>query len=139
LNRSAPAVPVRIRILAVLFLLTFVNYLLRNNLSVAIESIQEEFHFTGQDVGWILGSFNLSYAIFQIPGGLFGDWLGPRLALTLIAAAWGVLTLSTIGFIVILVAYARINIPDPNDSATRQTTRVYYNGGSVEIGRSMVR
>jgi ACS family glucarate transporter-like MFS transporter len=86
------------RILALLFVLTFVNYLLRNNLSVAIESIQEEFHFTGQDVGWILGSFNLSYAIFQIPGGLFGDWLGPRRALTLIAAAWSVLTLLT-GFV----------------------------------------
>src|SRR5258708_24606396 len=86
------------RILALLFVLTFVNYLLRNNLSVAIESIQEEFHLTGQDVGWILGSFNLSYAIFQIPGGLFGDWLGPRLGLTLIAAAWSVLTLLT-GFV----------------------------------------
>ncbi len=48
-----PAVPVRLRILALLFLLTFVNYLLRNNLSVAIASIQEEFHFSTQDVGWI--------------------------------------------------------------------------------------
>jgi membrane peptidoglycan carboxypeptidase len=33
------------------------------------------------------------------------------------------------------VAYARIDIPDPNAAATRQTTRVYYNGGSEEIGR----
>ncbi len=90
-----PAVPVRLRILALLFLLTFVNYLLRNNLSVAIASIQEEFHFSTQDVGWILGSFNLSYAIFQVPGGLFGDWLGPRRALTFIAISWSVLTLLT--------------------------------------------
>src|SRR5258707_8541845 len=90
-----PAVPVRLRILALLFLLTFVNYLLRNNLSVAIAGIQEEFHFSTQDVGWILGSFNLSYAIFQVPGGLFGDWLGPRRALTFIAISWSVLTLLT--------------------------------------------
>jgi membrane peptidoglycan carboxypeptidase len=49
--------------------------------------------------------------------------------------AWGVLTLLTLGFIVILIAYARIDIPDPNAAAIRQTTRVYYNGGTEEIGR----
>src|SRR5258708_38335123 len=98
-----PAVPVRLRILALLFLLTFVNYLLRNNLSVAIESIQEEFHFSTQDVGWILGSFNLSYAIFQVPGGLLGDWLGPLRALAIVSVSWGVLTLLT-GFVPHLLA-----------------------------------
>jgi len=93
-----PRVPVRVRILALIFALSFVNYLLRNNMSVAIESIQREFHFSEQDVGWILGSFNFSYAVFQIPGGLFGDWLGPRRGLTIIALGWGLLTLLT-GFV----------------------------------------
>ena len=88
-------VPVRMRILGVLVALSFVNYLLRNNMSVAIESIQQEFHFSEQDVGWILGGFNFSYAVFQIPGGLFGEWLGPRRSLAIITAAWGVLTLLT--------------------------------------------
>lgn len=95
MNRPPFSVPVRMRILALLTLLTFVNYVLRNNLSVAIASIQEEFHFSGQDVGWILGSFNFSYAFFQVPGGLLGDWLGPRRALAIIAASWSVLTLLT--------------------------------------------
>ncbi|HEY2831322.1 MAG TPA: transglycosylase domain-containing protein [Sporichthyaceae bacterium] len=49
--------------------------------------------------------------------------------------AWGTLTLLTLGFIVVLVAYARITIPDANAAAVRQTTRVYYAGGSEEIGR----
>lgn len=93
-----PRVPVRVRILALIFALSFVNYLLRNNMSVAIESIQREFHFSEQDVGWILGSFNFSYAVFQIPGGLFGDWLGPRRGLTIITVGWGLLTLLT-GFV----------------------------------------
>ena len=93
-----PRVPIRVRILALIFALSFVNYLLRNNMSVAIESIQREFHFSEQDVGWILGSFNFSYAVFQIPGGLFGDWLGPRRGLTIIALGWGLLTLLT-GFV----------------------------------------
>lgn len=86
---------VRFRILGLLFILSFVNYLLRNNISVAQPSIQQEFHFTNTEFGWILFGFNLTYAAFQIPGGLFGDRLGPRRALTLIAIAWGLLTLLT--------------------------------------------
>jgi membrane peptidoglycan carboxypeptidase len=49
--------------------------------------------------------------------------------------AWGVLTLITIGFVAILVVYARIDVPNANAAATRQTTRVYYAGGTEEIGR----
>ena len=60
--------PVRFRILGVLFVMCFVNYLLRNNLSIAIPSIQKEFGFTNAEIGWILGSFNFSYALLQIPG-----------------------------------------------------------------------
>jgi MFS transporter, ACS family, glucarate transporter len=84
--------PVRYRILAVLFVLSFVNYLLRNNLSVALPSIREEFSFTSTELGWILGSFNFAYALFQIPGGIFGEVRGPRVALTLLAISWAVLT-----------------------------------------------
>ena len=65
------AMPVRFRILALLVLLSFINYLLRNNISVAIPSIREEFGFTSAEIGWILGSFNLTYTLFQIPGGIF--------------------------------------------------------------------
>ena len=45
------AMPVRFRILAVLFVLSFVNYLLRNNLSVAIPSIRQEFGFSSTELG----------------------------------------------------------------------------------------
>lgn len=88
-------VPVRFRILALLFVLSFVNYLLRNNLSVALPSLRAEFGFTGQELGWILGSFNFAYALFQIPGGVFGEVAGPRRALAIIAITWGVLTALT--------------------------------------------
>jgi sugar phosphate permease len=64
------AVPVRYRILGVLVVLSFVNYLLRNNLSVAIPSIREEFGYSSAELGWILGSFNFAYALLQIPGAL---------------------------------------------------------------------
>ncbi len=96
-------VPVRYRILGLLFVLSFVNYLLRNNLSVAAPGIREEFGYTSAELGWILGSFNFAYALLQIPGGLFGQWCGPRRALALIAVTWGVLTFLT-GFAPALMA-----------------------------------
>lgn len=86
---------VRYRIMALLVVLSFVNYLLRNNLSVAQPSIQAEFQFSNEDFGWILFGFNLGYTALQIPGGIFGDRLGPRLSLMLIAIAWGALTVFT--------------------------------------------
>jgi ACS family glucarate transporter-like MFS transporter len=96
---AAPGgIPIRYRILGLLFVLSFVNYLLRNNLSVVLPSIHEEFGFSNAELGWILGSFNIAYALFQIPGGIFGDVAGPRRALTIIAVTWGVLTAAT-GFV----------------------------------------
>jgi ACS family glucarate transporter-like MFS transporter len=88
-------IAVRFRILGLLFLLSFVNYFLRNNFSVVMPSIREEFHFSQEEIGWILGSFNFAYALFQIPGGVFGDLVGPRRALALIAITWGILTALT--------------------------------------------
>jgi ACS family glucarate transporter-like MFS transporter len=96
-------IPVRFRIMGVLFVMCFVNYLLRNNLSIAIPSIQEEFSFTNAEIGWILGSFNFSYALLQIPGGIFGQIYGPRRALAFMAVSWGVLTFLT-GFVPTLMA-----------------------------------
>ena len=89
---SSAVVPVRFRILGLLLALGFVNYLLRNNISVALPSIRKEFDYTSTELGWILGGFNVAYALCQVPGGLLGTALGPRRALALIAVAWGVLS-----------------------------------------------
>jgi MFS transporter, ACS family, D-galactonate transporter len=89
---GAHAIPVRYRILGVLFVLSFVNYLLRNNLSIAIPSIQEEFKFTNAELGWILGSFNFSYALLQIPGGIFLDRFGTRVTYCIAVVFWSLFT-----------------------------------------------
>jgi sugar phosphate permease len=93
--RERRILPVRFRILGLLFVLSFVNYFLRNNLSVALPAIKQDFSFSNTEIGWILGSFNFAYALFQIPGGVFGDLWGSRRALTIIAVSWGVLTALT--------------------------------------------
>jgi ACS family glucarate transporter-like MFS transporter len=95
--------PVRWRILVVLAFVAFANYFLRNALSYAAPSIREEFHFTSAELGWILGAFNVTYTFLQVPGGIFGQKLGPRLALGSITITWGVLTWLT-GFVPALMA-----------------------------------
>jgi ACS family glucarate transporter-like MFS transporter len=85
-------IPVRWRVLAVLSMVGFVNYALRNVLSVAIPDIRTEFGFTSAELGWILGSFNLSYTLLQVPGGIFGQRYGARRALGFLCVCWGVLT-----------------------------------------------
>jgi len=85
-------IPIRWRVLFVLFVVSFVNYFLRNALSVAYPSIQGEFGYTNQEMGWILNAFNISYTLMMIPGGIFGERYGPRRALGGIAIAWGILT-----------------------------------------------
>jgi ACS family glucarate transporter-like MFS transporter len=89
---------VRHRVLALLVGLSFVNYLLRNNLSIAMPAIRADFEFSNAQLGWILWSFSVPYTIFQIPGGLFSDRFGPRRALTILAVAWAAITALT-GFV----------------------------------------
>lgn len=102
-GRMGFAGAVRYRILGLLFLLSFVNYLLRHSMSVALPSIQDEFAFTNQELGYILGAFNVAYALAQVPGGIFGEVLGPRRALAVAAVTWGALTAVT-GFVPDLLA-----------------------------------
>ncbi|MFL6551354.1 MAG: MFS transporter [Povalibacter sp.] len=100
---SAPRVeagqlaPTRIRH-AVLWLTVaayMITYIDRVVISAAVPSIQEEFGFSIVTMGWILGAYQLSYALFQIPGGWLGDRFGPRRALPAIVAWWSAFTAAT--------------------------------------------
>jgi sugar phosphate permease len=82
---------VRWRILAVMVFISFVSYLLRGNLSIAGTTMVEDLQLTEIQWGWVMSAFPLGYALFQFPGGCWGDSKGPRLTLTLIAISWGVL------------------------------------------------
>jgi ACS family glucarate transporter-like MFS transporter len=90
-----PRTQVRWVILALLFGASFVGYVLRTNLSIAGESMMPDLGFSKIQLGMILSAFAWGYALFQFPGGIFGDLVGSRRALTIIAILWGVLTLAT--------------------------------------------
>ena len=89
--------PTRVRwvILALLFAASFVAYVLRTNMSVAGENMMADLGLSKVQLGMVLSAFAWGYAIFQFPGGVFGDRLGPRRALAVIAVLWGILTLLT--------------------------------------------
>jgi ACS family glucarate transporter-like MFS transporter len=64
----------------------------RLNLAIAGKFLQEEFRFTNEVMGWILGAFAFGYALFQIPCGWAGDRYGPHRTLTLAILWWSTLT-----------------------------------------------
>lgn len=77
---DALATPTRVRwgIVALVAFVTGLTYVDRLNLGIVAKNFQEEFHFTAQSMGWILGAFSLGYAWFHIPGGWLADRFGAR-------------------------------------------------------------
>lgn len=69
-----------------------ITYMDRTVISSAAPSIRQEFGFSLETMGLILGAFRLGYSCFQIPGGWLGDRFGPRRALTGIVLWWSTFT-----------------------------------------------
>jgi len=89
--------PTRVRhaVLWLTVLAYLITYMDRVVISTAAPSIQAEFGFSLVTMGWIFAAFQLSYALFQIPGGWLGDKFGPRRALTGVVLWWSVFTAAT--------------------------------------------
>lgn len=86
---------VRWLVLALIILASGVSYVLRTNVSVIGESMMTDLGLNEVQLGMVFSAFAAGYAIFQFPGGVFGEKTGARFALTGAAVAWGVLTLLT--------------------------------------------
>ncbi|HEY8714769.1 MAG TPA: MFS transporter [Candidatus Acidoferrum sp.] len=68
---------VRWRIVALLAIVAGVTYIDRLNLGIVAKFILDDYKFSTERMGWILGAFSLGYAIFHIPGGWLADRYGP--------------------------------------------------------------
>lgn len=90
--------PTRVRhiVLWLTVLAYMITYMDRVVISTAAPAIQEEFGFSTITMGWIFFAFQISYALFQIPGGWLGDRYGPRRALTLVVTWWSAFTALTV-------------------------------------------
>jgi ACS family D-galactonate transporter-like MFS transporter len=79
-------------ILAMIAVGTMINYLDRSLLAVAAPFISEELHIGPVAMGLVFSAFSWSYALAQIPGGVFLDRFGVRLTYFLSVFFWSVFT-----------------------------------------------
>lgn len=97
-SRAAGAQPptrVRHVVLWLTVLAYMITYMDRVVISVTGPLIQKEYGLSNQAWGWVLGVFQIGYAIFQIPGGWLGDRFGPRRVLTAVVLWWSSFTALT--------------------------------------------
>src|SRR5262245_39717338 len=89
--------PTRTRhwVLFLTVIIYMITYMDRICIGHAAKPIREEFGFDEVTTGWIFSAFNLSYFLFQIPGGWLGDRFGPRRVLTAIVLWWSLFTAVT--------------------------------------------
>jgi MFS transporter, ACS family, glucarate transporter len=88
-------VPYRYRVLILLCSLTTLTYLDRICISIVGVRIKAEFSLTNEQFGWVLASFALAYALFEIPSGILGDRIGPRAVFIRIVLWWSFFTAVT--------------------------------------------
>ena len=79
-------------VLVLLTTLGIITFIDRINISVAGDSIMTDLGLSEAQWGWVLSAFILSYSLFQIPLGLWGDKKGQRIVLTFIVLWWSVFT-----------------------------------------------
>jgi MFS family permease len=89
--------PTHARYWVVIFALTLamIMYVQRVAISVAAVPISAELHLDNAQMGLVFGAFGLSYALFELPMGLFGDRLGVRRVLAQIVLGWSLFTALT--------------------------------------------
>jgi len=101
---------VRVGIVALAVLVNVVSYTDRACISVLGPSLRKSFGLSGTGLGLVLGSFSLSYALFQAPWGALADRKGARRVVAfalawwsafaaLTAAAWSAASLIAIRFL----------------------------------------
>jgi ACS family glucarate transporter-like MFS transporter len=95
MRKENKARTVRLRIIGILVVMSFIAYLLRTNLSFAAPEMMADLGLSEIQWGYVMAAFTAGYTIFQFPGGVLGDRLGPRRVLTGLVILWVILTALT--------------------------------------------
>ena len=82
----------RYKVLALIAVGTMINYLDRTLLSVAAPSLSADLGLGAATMGLVFSAFSWSYALAQIPGGVFLDRVGVRLTYFLSVGLWSLFT-----------------------------------------------
>lgn len=78
-----------------LFLAWLIDYIDRLVIAMALPSIGKQFHLNPVELGLIMTAFFITYAIFQIPGGMLADKIGAKSTMTLAMVLWSGFTALT--------------------------------------------
>lgn len=92
-SNDRPATHARYWILAVLFLVTALNYADRATLSIAGSALSKELSIGPVALGYLFSAFGWSYVIGQIPAGWLLDRYGSKLIYGVSLFGWSVFTL----------------------------------------------
>jgi MFS transporter, ACS family, glucarate transporter len=75
--------------------LAVITYIDRVCISQAAPEISRELGLSKKQMGMAFSAFALAYALFEIPGGWLGDWIGPRKVLMRVVIMWSLFTAAT--------------------------------------------
>ncbi len=89
--------PTRTRYWVIVFAITLaiITYIDRVCISQAAPDISRDLGLSKEQMGLAFSAFALSYALFEIPGGWLGDWIGPRKVLMRVVVMWSCFTAAT--------------------------------------------
>ena len=96
--KSIKNFPYRYRVLFLLCSLTTLTYLDRICISIVGVRLKADLGLSNTEFGWVLASFSLAYALFEIPSGVLGDRIGPKKVFVRIVVWWSLFTILT-GFV----------------------------------------
>jgi ACS family glucarate transporter-like MFS transporter len=85
---------VRFWIIAVLFIISSINYASRATLGIAGKPLSAEFHLDPVQLGYLFSAFGWAYVIGQIPGGALLDRYGSRPVYIWSISLWAAFTLA---------------------------------------------
>jgi ACS family hexuronate transporter-like MFS transporter len=85
-------VRVRWYILALLFLITVINLVDRQGLSVVAPLLRNSLHLTATDYGIIVASFQFGMMLAEFPMGMLMDWRGVRFGMSFAVLWWSLAT-----------------------------------------------
>ena len=69
-----------------------INYLDRVNISVATQPLEQAYHLSSLQMGFVLSSFLITYAILQIPIGMLLDKTGVKWLIRVGTIIWTIAT-----------------------------------------------
>ena len=103
---AAKKTNIRWVVVAVLFVITAINYADRATISLAGPEIAKDLNFNAITMGYIFSAFGWAYVIAQLPGGWLLDRFGSKLVYALSIFFWSLFTLlvGAVGFFTGLTA-----------------------------------